>query len=396
MLSQRVRTLAPSATIAVNNLRLELERQGREVFNFSVGEPDFATPDFVCRAAADAVERGWTKYTSAAGVPELRQAIARHAGAMRGESIAPDEVIVTCGAKHACAAVLLARVDPGDEVLLPAPFWVSYPEMIRLADGIPVVVPTRRRDGYRVTPDLLEPHMTPRTVGIIVNSPGNPTGAVAARADVDALVRFADAHDLWILSDEIYDQFIYEGTLASPFSGAGRPRTTLVGGVSKTCAMTGWRIGWAIGQRDFVGALTRLQEHTTSNAAAVSQAAALAALAAPDASFLAGMREEFRLRRGRALELLAEVPGLGFAPPAGAFYVFIDLSEVLGRGALPRTAQEFCTRLLEEAGVALVPGEPFGDPSGARLSYACSIDHLTGGIRRLGEWIAAKSRAPAR
>ncbi len=386
MLSQRVRTMEESATLAMNKLRLDLRAKGRKVFNFSVGEPDFGTPPFIRRAAYEALESGWTRYTAVEGVPELRDAVASHAGGLRGERIARDEVVITCGAKHACANVLLAIVDPGDEVLLPAPYWVSYPEMIRLADGIAVPVLGPRENGYRVTPELLLPKVTPRTVGLIVNSPGNPTGCVYNPREIAALVAFAKAHDLWILSDEIYDRFVFAGEFASPYRGEGRARTFLVGGLSKTCAMTGWRIGWAIGERETIAAIGRLQGHTTSNIAAVSQAAALAALAGMDDPALRSMVEEFARRRARVIALLSELKDVYFTPPEGAFYVFLDIGAHLQR----RRANplEFCIRLLEETGVALVPGDAFGDPRGVRLSYARPLDELEQGIHALASYLS--------
>ena len=391
MLSQRVRTMEPSATLAVNALRLKLQAEGRRIINFSVGEPDFPTPEFVCDAAARAVRDGWTRYTPTAGVPELRQLVAQKTGEFRGVEVAPEEVVITVGAKQACANIILALVDRGDEVLMPAPYWVSYPEMIRLAEGIPVAVASRREDGYRVSPEQLEEHLTPRTVGWILNSPSNPTGSVYSATQIEALVEFSERHDLWILSDEIYDRFVYEGEFASPLSGPGRKRTLLANGLSKTYAMTGWRIGWAIADRETISALSRLQGHTTSNAAAVSQAAAIAALQATDDQFLNGMVAEFARRRSRALQLLGEIPGLEVHPPEGAFYIYLDFKELLAGAtppaSLPRTSKELCSHLLEKAGIALVPGEAFGAPLSARLSYACSMEDLEAGITALRQVI---------
>ena len=385
--SHRVRTLQPSATIAVNNLRLELQAAGRRIINFSVGEPDFDTPEFVRRAAAEAAEAGWTRYTASAGVPALREAIARHVGELRDISVDPAEVIVTCGAKQACANIILALVDPGDEVLLPAPYWVSYPEMVRLAEGIPVAAPADHESGYKVTPAMLAEHMTPRVTGLVLNSPSNPTGAVYSADEIAALVAFAAEHDLWILSDEIYDQFIFEGEFVSPFAGSGRSRTLLVGGVSKSYAMTGWRIGWSVAEPGVTQAMVRLQQHTTSNATAVSQAAAIAALEAGPEAFVTGMVEEFRRRREVALARLAAIPRVSFAVPGGAFYVFLDVGDVLGTPGFPATASELCQELLEQHGIALVPGEAFGDPRGVRLSYACSLEDLEEGLALIAQYL---------
>lgn len=392
MQSQRVRTIEPSATFAVNNLRLKLQAEGRTVFNFGAGEPDFDTPKFIVEAAIEALHAGWTRYTPVAGVMELRAAVADEIARTRGVTVEPEQVIITSGAKQACAELFQCKLDPGDEILLPAPYWVSYPDMIRLTDGIPVVVPTTREQGYRVTPELLEQFVTPRTSGLLINSPNNPTGAVYSASEMEALVAFAESHDLWILSDEIYDRFIYEGEFTSPasFSGAGKQgsgldRTVIIGGASKAFAMTGWRIGWAVGDRETIGGMSRLQGHIASNPAAVSQAATLAALRA-DPSFLDEPLAHYAARRRRAMQLLDEIPGVEYLAPHGAFYLFLDFSALLGRDGRPDTAGELCQDLLEKKGVALVPGEAFGDPTGARLSYSCAIEDLEGGIGALGEY----------
>ncbi|MEM7164487.1 MAG: pyridoxal phosphate-dependent aminotransferase [Planctomycetota bacterium] len=390
MLSQRVRVIEPSATFAVNSLRLKLQSEGKRIVNFGAGEPDFDTPAFITEAGIQALRDGWTRYTPVAGVPALRAAVAEKIGTARGVTIEPEQVIITSGAKQACAEVMLARVDPGDEVLLPAPYWVSYPELVRLADGIPVVVPTQVDSDYKVTPQQLEQHVTPRTVGLVLNTPSNPTGAVYSHDEVEAIVAFADSHDLWIMSDEIYDRFVYEGEFASPYrAGVGAQRTMLVSGVSKTYAMTGWRIGWTIADQETIAGMGRLQGHAASNAAAVSQGAALAAVQATDESFLDDMIDAYRGRRERAIELLSAIPGLRFPRPAGSFYVFLDLGEILGRDGGPQTGGEFCEQVLAEHGVAMVPGEAFGDPQGARISYCCSIDEVEQGIQALHRFVDA-------
>ena len=391
MLSQRVRTIEPSATLAVNSLRLKLQGEGRTIYNFGAGEPDFDTPGFIVEAAIEALHAGWTRYTPVPGVLELRAAVAEEMKRTRNLDVAPEQVIITSGAKQACAEFFQSRLDPGDEVLLPAPYWVSYPDMIRLTDGIPVVVPTLREQGYRVTAEQLEAYVTPRTVGLLINTPNNPTGAIYSATELAQLVDFAESHDLWILSDEIYERFVYEGEFASPARGAGESRTTIVGGASKAFAMTGWRIGWAVGDRETIGGMTRLQGHTASNATAVSQAAALAALRA-DPSFLDEPLRHYATRRGQAIEALSSIPGLEFHVPEGAFYIFLDLKELLGKDGRPEAAGPFCEKLLAEAGVALVPGEAFGDATGARLSYSCSAEELEAGIHALDAFIRGSER----
>ncbi|MCA8961827.1 MAG: pyridoxal phosphate-dependent aminotransferase [Planctomycetes bacterium] len=383
MLSQRIRELKPAATLEINAKRLELIDQGREIINFGVGEPDFDTPEFVRRAAQDAIDHGWTRYTPVPGVAALREAVASQVSKTRGVGVDASEVIITNGAKHALAQALLARVDRGDEVLIPSPYWVSYPEMVRVCEGQPVAVPTSAADRYKVTPSTLEPFVSPRTVGLILNSPNNPTGAVYQRDELDALLAFAEENDLWVLSDEIYEDFVYDGVFASAWTEESRRSTMLVSGVSKSYAMTGWRIGWLVAEPGFVKQLTRLQSHTSSNATSVSQAAALAALSEDGRSFCHSMLDRFRHRRSRTVELLGAIDGVVVEPPQGAFYVFCDVTGVLERPGAPSTSQELCLAALDRAGVALVPGEAFGVERALRLSYACSTANIEKGIEAL-------------
>jgi len=389
MLSQRVRTIEPSATLAMNAALGKLRAQGRDVINFSVGEPDFDTPAFIREAAKRAIDGGQTRYTAVEGTPELRAAVAEWTGEIRGESIRPEEVIITGGAKQAIAETLTALCDPGDEVLLPAPYWVSYPDEIRLTDAVPVVVTPPAESSFRLTPEALEPHVTPRTVGIIVNSPSNPTGVVLDAGEIAALVRFAEEHDLWILSDEIYERFVFEGEFSSPFTGSGRPRTVVVSGLSKSFAMTGWRIGWAVGSATLIGGISRLQGHIASNASSVSQAAALAAVRNPRHPDLEAMLAAFAQRRARALEILADIDGLSCIRPEGAFYLFIDLRAFLG-AAGPEGGSAFCQELLLERGVATVPGDAFGMPGWTRISTARPLDEIERGLGLMAEHLRGR------
>ncbi|MEM7263274.1 MAG: pyridoxal phosphate-dependent aminotransferase [Planctomycetota bacterium] len=387
MLSQRVRELEAAATLEMNARRIELAEQGRSIVNFGVGEPDFPTPEFVCEAAKRAIDDGWTRYTAVAGVPELRSAVAEVTSKSRQIEVAPEEVIITCGAKHALAEVLLAQVDRGDEVLIPGPYWVSYPEMVRVCEGIPVPVMADASSGYKVTPEQLEAAVSPRTVGMFLNTPNNPTGVIYSREEIDALVAFAKENDIWILSDEIYEEFAFEGEFASAISGEGRDTTVLVSGVSKSFAMTGWRIGWAVADRAFVARLTRLQSHTASNPTAVSQAATIAALMLDDDGFRSEMLTEFRKRRDTAVDALGKIEGLTFQPPAGAFYVLCDIHSILERPGAPKTSRDFCLAALDEASVALVPGEAFGVPGAVRISYACGLESVEKGLASLHAYI---------
>ncbi|MFN0058345.1 MAG: pyridoxal phosphate-dependent aminotransferase [Planctomycetota bacterium] len=388
MLSTRVRELKPAATLEMNSLRLKVEAQGRRVINFSVGEPDFDTPAFIRDAAVRALNNGWTRYTAVAGVLELRAAVAKTAGAARGMTIDPEHVIITNGAKHAIAEVLLSLVDRGDEVLLPAPYWVSYPDMISACEGHTIAVSVGIEDGFRVRPELLERVVTPRTVGLILNSPCNPTGVVYSRAEIDALLDFAAAHDLWVLSDEIYEHFCYTGSFATAYTPHTVDRTILISGLSKTYAMTGWRMGWAIASKSIIGAVNRLQSHTSSNASSVSQAAAIAALTLPDGGFLRDMIREFRERRDLAVKLLDGAPGIRMLAPEGAFYLFLDISELLKKSGRPSTPTEFCLAALDQAAVALVPGEGFGAPGAVRISFACAKPQIEEGLAALRRFVA--------
>ncbi len=389
MLSQRVRTIEPSATLGMNTAIQKLRAAGQDIINFSVGEPDFDTPEFIREAAKRAIDAGQTRYTPVPGTTELRAAVADFVGSVRGESVRPEEVIITSGAKQALAEALTALCDPGDEVLLPAPYWVSYPDEIRITDAIPVVVTPPAETGFRVTPESLAPYVTPRTIGLILNSPSNPTGAVLSAAEITAFVEFAEQHDLWILSDEIYERFVFDGTFASPFSGEGRARTILVSGLSKSFAMTGWRIGWAVADPALISGMSRLQSHIASNACSISQAAALEAVRNPDHPDLLAMLGAFAARRTRALEILGEIEGLAVLPPEGAFYLFVDLRAFLG-AAGPRAGSALCQELLEDRGVATVPGDAFGLPGWARISTARSMEEIERGLGILGEFLRAR------
>lgn len=387
MLSQRVRTIEPSATLGLNAIIQKLRAEGRDIVNFSVGEPDFDTPEFIRAAGIAAIEGGQTRYTPVPGTPDLRRAVAEFVGAERGVEVAPEEVVICSGAKQALTEAFLALCDPGDEVLLPAPYWVSYPDEIRLAEATPVVVTPPEESRFRITPEHLEPHVTPRTAGLIINSPSNPTGILYDAEEIAALVDFAEAHDLWIISDEIYERFVFSGSLASPFSGKGRERTILISGLSKSFACTGWRLGWAVGDPSIIGGMSRLQGHTASNACTISQYAALAAVREPRHPDLDAMIEAFAERREVALKRLGEIEGLDTVNPEGAFYLYVDFRRFLASG---EATTSFCETLLDEKGVATVPGEAFGTPGWVRLSYARSIEEIERGISLIADHLKVR------
>ncbi|HEX6422228.1 MAG TPA: pyridoxal phosphate-dependent aminotransferase [Acidimicrobiales bacterium] len=393
-ISARVAAISESATLAVDAKAKALKAAGEPVIGFGAGEPDFPTPPHIVEAAVAAcrVPR-FHKYTPAAGLPELREAIAVKTKRDSGYDVAASQVLVTNGGKHAVYNTFAALLDPGDEVLLPAPYWTTYPEPIRLAGGVPVVLPTDERTGFRVTVDQLDAAVTGRTKVLMFVSPSNPTGAVYPRAEVEAIGRWAAERGIWVVTDEIYEHLTYgdhEFTSMPALVPELADRCVVLNGVAKTYAMTGWRVGWMVGPPDVVKAATNLQSHATSNVANVSQAAALAAVSG-DLSAVAEMRTAFE-RRGRTMyRLLSGIPGVQVLEPQGAFYAFPNLSAFLGRtvgGATPATTVDLCAVLLDQAKVALVPGEAFAAPGYARMSFALGDDDLGEGCHRIADLLA--------
>ncbi|HVL98901.1 MAG TPA: pyridoxal phosphate-dependent aminotransferase [Egibacteraceae bacterium] len=389
--SRRLRDLSESVTLAITAKAKALRAQGEDVIGFGAGEPDFPTPAHIVAAAqaacADPVNH---RYSPAAGLPALRRAIAAKTARDSGLDVDPAEVLVANGGKHALANVFQALVDPGDEVLLPAPYWVSYPEQIRLSEGVVVALPTDAASGFRVSVDQLEAARTPRTKVLVFVSPSNPTGAVYPPEEVEAIGRWAADAGIWVVTDEIYEHLVYgDATHVSlpVVAPQARDRCVVVNGVAKTYAMTGWRVGWSIAPVPVTQAMTRLQSHTTSNVAGVTQAAALAALEGP-LDEVARMRTTYDRRRRVTHERLSSIEGVTCPLPEGAFYAFPSFEGVLGRtigGRAVRTSLELCDALLEAARVALVPGEAFGAPGHARLSYALGDEDLVRGLDRLAE-----------
>jgi aspartate aminotransferase len=392
-LSDRVKAISPSPTLAVDARAKELQAQGMDIVNFGVGEPDFDTPLHVGDAAIAAIRGGFTRYTPAAGTLELREAIGARLSRELALEYRPDEVVVSVGAKHSLYNAVMALCNPGDEVLIPAPYWVTYPEQVKLAGGTPVIVPTEEAHGFRVTRDALEARATRRTRLLILNSPGNPSGAVYRREEVEALAEFVLARDLYLISDEVYDRLVYDGhrhVSPASLSSEMKARTVLVNAVSKTYAMTGWRIGYAACHRDLARAMGELQGHATSNPASISQKAALAALKGPDAPVEA-MRREFQRRRDYMAAELAAMPGMTCRVPEGAFYVFPNVSALLKPGGGGRRfagSDELAAFLLEEARVATVAGKGFGSDQHLRFSYATSLERIQAGLARVREALA--------
>jgi aspartate aminotransferase len=389
-LSRRAAALAPSSTAAVARKAKALAAQGVDVVDLGLGEPDFATPEFVARAGIAAIEEGRTRYTDVAGEPALRDAIAAKYRRDYGVPISRENVLVTAGAKQAVFNACQVLFEPGDEVALFCPFWVSFPEMVRLSGATPVLVPTELEMHWKpIASDLIE-RASDRTRGIIVNSPNNPTGAVIEPEELENLVDWCEARSASLIFDETYDRFLYRGKLhasAVSFWEEHPDRIVITGAASKTWAMTGWRLGWVIGSREVIDAMSSYQSHSTSNASSISQRAALAALSDPERTeeAVAVMLAEYERRRDRIVADLAGIPGVRVLPPEGAFYAFADVSELYGPKEVSGSA-EFCERLLTEAGVAAVPGEAFGEDDCVRFSFATSLAAIEEGMRRLHAW----------
>jgi aspartate aminotransferase len=389
----RIAALSPSPTMAVDAKAKALRAAGEPVIAFAAGEPDFATPAHVVEAArAAAADPAMHRYTPAAGLPDLREAVAARAR-RDGLDVAASQVVVTNGGKHALYNTFMALVDPGDEVLVPAPYWVSYPEQIRLAGGVPVVVPTDPDDGYRVTVDRLEAARTPRTKVLVHVSPSNPTGAVLDPATIAEIGRWAHEHGIWVVSDDIYRELVYgDATFASlpALVPEHADRTVIVDGVAKAYAMTGWRVGWSIAPPEVAAGITTLQTQLCSNVSNVAQAAALAALTGPQDE-VAAMRTAFDRRRRTMVGRLRAIEGVELVEPEGAFYAFPSVRGVLERPIAGRrltSSLELADLLLDEALVAVVPGEAFGAAAALRLSYALSDADLEEGVDRIAATLA--------
>jgi aspartate aminotransferase len=394
-ISKRVAAVAESATLAIDAKAKALKAAGEDVIGFGAGEPDFPTPAHIVVAAAQAcADPRNHKYTPAAGLPELREAIAAKTVRDSGYQVAPSQVLVTNGGKQAVEEGLATLIDPGDEVILPAPYWTSYPELIGLAGGRTVAVPTSVEDGFRAPVEALERARSERTKALLFTSPSNPTGAVYTRAEIEAIGRWAVEHDLWVITDEIYEHLVY-GSAAHHSLPVVVPeiadRCVVINGVAKTYAMTGWRVGWLIGPPDVTKAAANLHSHTTSNVCNVAQRAALAAVTG-SLDAVAEMRATYQRRRDTIVSLLREIPGVRCPEPDGAFYAFPSFDGVLGRevaGSTPSSTLELAAVVLEEAKVAFVPGEAFGAPGGARFSYALADDQLVEGVTRIAKLLGA-------
>jgi len=381
-LSSRASSLTPSLTLSIDSKAKAMKSEGIDVCGFGAGEPDFDTPEHIKAAAIAALEAGFTKYTPSSGIPELRQAIADKFLIDNGIDYKPSQIIVSDGAKHSCYHAILATCQPGDEVIIPAPYWLSYPEMVRLAGADPVFVHTKEENGWKLTSDEFENAMTPRTKMIILNSPGNPTGAVYTKEELDSIGKVAAEEEILILSDEIYEKLLYDDSKHFSIAALGQEYydlTITVNGFSKSYAMTGWRVGYLGAPEPIAKAIDSIQSHSTSNACSFAQKGAIAALKG-DQQPVADMRDEFNLRREYMLERVSKMPHVSVVRPNGAFYVLVNISQ------LGLTSQNFADRLLSKANVAVVPGIAFGDDRTVRLSYATSLDVIKKGMDRFEEF----------
>jgi aspartate aminotransferase len=392
-LAQRTKLIKPSVTLAIAAKAGQLRAEGVDVVNFSAGEPDFDTPERIKEAAREAMRRGMTKYTDVKGIEPLREAIVEKYRREHGLDYRKEDVIVSCGAKHSLYNVLQAVVDPGDEVLIPAPYWVSYSDMALLAGGVPKLIMTTEASGFRITAEQLEAALTRRTRVFFLNSPCNPTGATYDRAELLAIAAVLEQHDCLILADDIYEKIVYDGFEVHnivTLSPALRERTIIVNGVSKTYAMTGWRIGYALGPSEVIAAASKIQSQSTSNPTSIAQAAALEAIRGPQDE-VALMVGEFQRRRNAIVEQLNAVAGFRCRKPEGAFYVFPNVAQLFGRSGNGKKLQRPCDvadYLLEEAKVAAVPGEDFGSNEHVRFSYATSLEDIEKGCARIQKAVA--------
>jgi len=380
--SSRVAHLTPSLTLAIDSKAKAMKAEGIDVCGFGAGEPDFDTPDHIKAAAQAALETGFTKYTPSSGIPELRQAISSKFSADNGLEYKPSQIIVSNGAKQSCLNAILAVCQPGDEVIIPAPYWLSYPEMVRLAGAEPVIVPTTMENDWKLTAEQFENAMTPKTKMIIINTPGNPTGSIYTREELRAIAEVAAEEDIVILSDEIYEKIVYDGaehvSIAS-LTPEAYDLTITVNGFSKAYSMTGWRLGYLGAPEPLAKVIDSMQSHSTSNPCSFAQKGGLAALKG-DQQCVTDMVEEFNIRREYMYGRLSSISGISAVKPQGAFYVLANIKK------LGLTSTNFADRLLSKANVAVVPGIAFGDDTTVRLSYATSMDVIKNGLDRLEDF----------
>ena len=385
VLSDRINRIEVSATMAITAEALKMEAAGIDLANFGAGEPHFATPQHIKDAAIDAIQHNFSKYTAVAGIPQVRKAVVERHAADFGTNYAVEECVFTTGGKLALFNAIQVLVDHGDEVILPVPFWVSFKDIIQYAGGKAVLVESDEREDFRITAKMIEAAITPKTKAIILNTPSNPSGAVVSPADLEAIVRLAHARGIYVLLDECYVYLSYTGAAVSGGSFTDcKEHIVILGSLSKTYAMTGWRAGFALGPKQIISAMSKLQSQSTSNTASMVQKASIAALTGPQAC-VAEMRADYLKLRDQILAGLKTIPGLTCTVPQGAFYVYPNVSAFIGRGGL-KSAADVASKLLTDAHVVVVPGEAFGTSEHVRLSYAVSADVIDKGVERMREF----------
>ena len=389
-LAERTKAIKPSPTLSMNAKAKALKAAGEDITNFGVGEPDFDTPDNIKDAAIKAIREGFTKYTPVGGIDDLKTAIVEKFKNDNSLDYEKDEILVSCGAKHSLYNIAEALFGPGDEVIIPAPYWVTYPDQVLLNDAVPVIVETNEAKSFMIEPDLLREKLTGKTKALILNSPSNPTGLAYDKESLEKIAEIAIEHDFYIISDEIYEKLVYEGFRHVSIASLGeeiKQRTVVVNGLSKSHSMTGWRIGFTAGPRDITKAMTNIQSQSTSNAVSISQKAAVEALTGPQ-DFIRKMLSEFDKRRKYMVARLNAMNGVSCKTPVGAFYAFPNVSAHFGKkfnDTQVNNSLELSTYFLEQAKVALVPGSAFGDDRHIRLSYATSMDNIKKGLDRIEE-----------
>jgi aspartate aminotransferase len=393
--SKRAQAVPPSATMAVSAKAKQMQSDGIDVVSFGAGQPDFDTPDFIKHAAIEALKKGDTKYTATPGVIELRKAISEKLEKENGLSYNPEQIVVNIGAKHSVYESMQATLDPGDEVILPTPHWVTYPQTIKLAGAKAKIVQTKPENGHKITPDQLKDAINEKTAMLLLNSPNNPGGFTYTKDELSALAKVLEGTDVMVLSDEIYEKLVYGDTEFVSFAALSDDackRTITINGFSKAFAMTGWRLGFTAGPVDIIKAMGRLQSHMTQNAVAFVQQAGIAAYKdAASAKCVEDMRAQFEKRGRHMAKRLNEIKGIKCPEPTGAFYCFPDVSEHFGRtigDTKIEGSMDFANSLLEQANVALVPGEPFGCDNNVRLSFACSMEQIDKGLDRIAKWLS--------
>ncbi|MCX6767641.1 MAG: pyridoxal phosphate-dependent aminotransferase [Candidatus Micrarchaeota archaeon] len=390
-ISRKAAGISPSPTLAVDALAKKMKSEGINVIGFGVGEPDFDTPAHIKKAAEDALEKGFTKYTAANGIEELRKAICEKLKTENSLEYSPGEVLVSCGAKHSLWNVFQTIVEEGDEVILPSPYWVSYAEQIKLCGGKPAFVETPEKSGFCLDPAAVEERVSKKTKAIVINSPNNPTGAVYGEKELAEIAELAGKNDCYVISDEVYEKMTYGKKHASIAALGAKERTIVINGFSKTYAMTGWRIGYAAGPKEVIKVMSDIQSHCTSNPTSFAQKGALAAITGPQ-DCVGEMAREFAKRRRVIVDGLRRIPGISCVEPEGAFYAFPNVSALYGKrtpgGTTIENSNGFAKYVLEEAKVAVVPGSAFGSDAHIRISYATSEDNIRKGLERIAEAVA--------